>query len=79
MFRVQTLLLIIVVGLMCPPGHAAVTNLQITFAGATQYTFTQKPVPVPEPDPPGLLMGGLLLLGGWAMAKRRRDRGQMNL
>lgn len=45
---------------------------QITFSGSTSYSLTESANPVPEPGTLGFLMTGGLLVGGWAMAKRRQ-------
>ena len=42
------------------------------FSGATQFNFTQELIPTPEPGTLGLVTISGLLLGGFALARRRR-------
>jgi len=57
-----------------PPDSSLNFNYQIQFSGLTQYSLTETVVPVPEPGTFSLLGFGGALLGGCALAGRRREK-----
>jgi hypothetical protein len=59
-------------GTAVPLGDTLDFGYWLKFSGAAQYSYTQEMIPTPEPGTLGLVTISGLLLGGFALARRRR-------
>lgn len=60
-------------GVAVPDGQLLVFGYDITFEGATQFDFSQKLTPVPEPGTMGFLALGALAFAGFGFLRRQRS------